>query len=66
MSCYPSEHGLDSYHDVLYENPGHGHHWLRLALVGSVSSRSPIGARLRVDVIEHGARRSLHRQVDRG
>ncbi len=53
----------DSFHDVLYENPGHGNHWLRLKLVGSTSNRSGLGVRLRVDFTEQGKARSIHRRL---
>ena len=39
----------DVAHNVLYENPGHGHNWLIVNLIGTRSSRTPIGARLAID-----------------
>jgi hypothetical protein len=56
----------DTYADALYSNPGFGHHWIALDLVGMRSNRSAIGARIRVDVVEHGQRRSIHRMVNSG
>jgi hypothetical protein len=38
----------DIYHNVLYENPGHGNHWITLKLEGVQSNRAAIGARIRV------------------
>ena len=38
----------DKAHNVLFENPGHGNHWLTLRLVGTRSNRAAIGARVRV------------------
>ncbi len=40
----------DIYRNALFENPGHGNHWITLKLVGSRSNRSAIGARLRLSV----------------
>jgi hypothetical protein len=36
----------DVYHNVLYENPGHGNHWITLKLDGVQSNRAAIGARI--------------------
>ncbi|MEM7587209.1 MAG: FG-GAP-like repeat-containing protein, partial [Acidobacteriota bacterium] len=40
----------DTYPSALYQNPGHGHHWLQLELVGTRSNRDGIGARVTVTV----------------
>jgi hypothetical protein len=58
-------HG-DEYNDVLYQNPGFGHHWLGVRLVGVRSNRSAIGARIRVQIREDGSSRSVYRQVSSG
>ncbi len=50
----------DAYPSVLYRNPGHGHRWLTLRLVGTRSNRSGIGARIRVTVVEDGRERHIH------
>ncbi len=51
----------------LFENPGHGHNWLRVKLVGVRSNRSAIGTRIAVTVEDAaGARRSIHRTVNSG
>ena len=39
----------DVSHNVLYENPGHGYNWLVAHLVGTRSSRTPIGARVTIE-----------------
>jgi FG-GAP-like repeat/ASPIC and UnbV len=52
--------------NVYYRNPGFGRHWIALQLEGTRSNRSAIGARLRVDVVEGGSRRSIHRWVTSG
>ena len=56
----------DGFADVLYENPGFGHGWLAVEVVGVESNRSGIGTRLRVDVVKGGQRRSLYRWVGSG
>jgi hypothetical protein len=40
----------DRAHNVLFQNPGYGHHWLTVKLVGTRTNRAALGARLRVDV----------------
>jgi hypothetical protein len=56
----------DAYPSVLYENPGHGNHWLTLKLVGRRSNRSAIGARVAVTVAAADGVRSIHRRVGTG
>ena len=56
----------DGFADVLYENPGFGHGWLAVEVVGVESNRSGIGTQLRVDVVEGGQKRSLYRWVGSG
>ncbi|MHC5537189.1 CRTAC1 family protein [Singulisphaera rosea] len=38
----------DKYHNVLFENPGQGNHWLTVKLVGKKTNRAAIGARIKV------------------
>jgi hypothetical protein len=56
----------DHFRNALYENPGHGHHWIALQLEGVTSNRAAIGARIRVDAITPGGMRSLYRTVSNG
>jgi hypothetical protein len=58
--------GGDAFYNSLYENPGFGNHWLKVRLIGVQSNRSAIGARIRVDIVEDGARRSVYRHVNSG
>ena len=51
----------DRAHNVLFQNPGHGNHWLTLKLVGTRTNRAAIGARVRVDLL--GARRPRARST---
>jgi hypothetical protein len=40
----------DMYHDILFQNPGQGNHWLTVKLVGKKTNRAAIGARIKVVV----------------
>ena len=56
----------DKFSDALYENPGFGNHWITIKLIGTRSNRSAIGARIRVQVLEKGKRRSIYKHVNSG
>jgi hypothetical protein len=57
----------DSFHNVLFENPGHGNHWVTLALEGRTANRSAIGARLSIVARRpDGGTRTIHRTVRTG
>ena len=56
----------DKYNDALFENPGFGHRWITLKLVGRNSNRSAIGARIHVEILENGKTRSIYRRVSSG
>ena len=54
----------DRSYNVLFENPGHGRHWLKVKLVGSTTNRAALGARIKVDVQgPDGERRSIYRTI---
>jgi VCBS repeat protein/ASPIC/UnbV protein len=38
----------DRYHNVLFQNPGQGNHWLTVKLIGKKTNRAAIGARIKV------------------
>src|SRR5262249_53062971 len=38
----------DRYHNILFQNPGRGNHWLTLKLVGERTNRAAIGARIKI------------------
>jgi hypothetical protein len=40
----------DRAHNVLFQNPGHGNHWLTVKLVGTRTNRAALGARIRVEL----------------
>ena len=56
----------DLYHNVLYENPGHGNHWVTLKLEGVKSNRGAIGARVRVVVNSATGEHSYYKTVSTG
>jgi hypothetical protein len=56
----------DKFRSVLYVNPGFGNHWLAVRCVGVKSNTSAIGARIRAEIVEDGARRSVWRWVGSG
>jgi ASPIC and UnbV/FG-GAP-like repeat len=55
----------DKYHNVLFENPGQGNHWLTVKLVGKQTNRAAIGARIKV-VTAGEVSQILHRHVSSG
>jgi hypothetical protein len=56
----------DAFRNVLFENPGNGHRWVALRLVGTNENRCAIGARVRVEFVEHGKVRRVYREVTSG
>ena len=56
----------DVYHNVLFENPGHGNHWITLKLQGVKSNRAAIGARIRVVVNSVTGEHSYYKTVGTG
>jgi hypothetical protein len=38
----------DKYHNILFQNPGQGNHWLTVKLVGKKTNRAALGARIKV------------------
>ena len=56
----------DNYPSVLYENPGHGNHWLTLELDGVRTNRAAFGARINVTVRAASGIRHIYRTVGYG
>ncbi len=56
----------DAYGDALFENPGFENHWIVIKLVGRQSNACAIGARIRVDLKNNSATRSVYRWVNSG
>ena len=56
----------DVYRNVLFQNPGHGNHWLTLHLKGVQSNRTAIGARIRVTVNTPSGQLSFYATVGTG
>jgi hypothetical protein len=49
----------DKYSPMLFENPGHGNHWLTVRLRGRQSNRFGIGARIKATLEEPGGPRNV-------
>ena len=56
----------DTYQSVLFENPGHGNHWLSLEAIGVQTNRAAIGARVRVRVATQDGTREIFRTISSG
>lgn len=56
----------DTAHSVLFENPGHGNHWLSLILEGVRSNRAALGTRIHVRVRGKDGVRDIYRTVNTG
>jgi hypothetical protein len=57
----------DRAHNVLFQNPGYGNHWLTVKLVGTRTNRAALGARIRVDLPgPDGEVVSRHRTITAG
>ncbi|HIE68784.1 MAG TPA: CRTAC1 family protein, partial [Planctomycetes bacterium] len=56
----------DPSYNALFQNPGFGNHALCVKLVGTVSNRCAIGARIRAVFTEGGKERSVYRHVNSG
>ena len=54
----------DRSYNVLFQNPGHGRHWLKVKLVGTRTNRSALGARIQAEVKgPDGRPRSIYRTI---
>ncbi len=56
----------DVYPNLLFQNPGHGNHWITLKLQGTKTNRAAIGARIRVHVETPAGGRDIHAVVSTG
>jgi len=56
----------DRFWTVMFKNPGHGNHWIKLNLIGVHANRFAVGARIRVHVTEDGKGRDIYRTVNSG
>ncbi len=55
----------DRYHNILFQNPGQGNHWLTVKLVGKKTNRAAIGARIKV-VTAGDHPLTVHRHISSG
>jgi len=56
----------DSYPSVLYENPGHGNHWVTLELEGVKTNRAAFGVRVNVTLKNANGLRHIYRTIGYG
>ncbi|MDD5304889.1 MAG: CRTAC1 family protein, partial [Elusimicrobia bacterium] len=56
----------DAARNALFVNPGSGNRWITLVLEGTRSNKVAIGARIRVDAVTSGGKRSIYRTVTTG
>ena len=57
----------DVYQNIFFENPiGQKNHWIVLRLEGVHANRLALGARVQIDIIEKGKKRSIHDVVSTG
>ena len=57
----------DKAHNVLFQNPGHGNHWINVKLIGTRTNRAAIGAEIRIDfVTRDGKKESRYRVINSG
>jgi hypothetical protein len=56
----------DRHASLLFENPGNGHHWLGVRLVGVKSNRLGVGARITLTAGGREGRLEIHRLVGSG
>jgi hypothetical protein len=55
----------DRYHNILFQNPGQGNHWLTVKLAGKRTNRAAIGARIKlITAGDHPL--TLHRHISSG
>jgi len=56
----------DTFRCALFENPGHGNHWITLKLEGAKSNRGALGARIKVVVKTAAGEREIYKTVGSG
>jgi hypothetical protein len=54
----------DKSYNLLFRNPGHGRHWLKVKLVGTKTNRAALGAKIKAVVADQpGKARSIYRTI---
>ena len=56
----------DTYQNALFRNPGHGHHWITIALEGTRSNRTGVGVRLKIRVRTPDGTREIYKTASSG
>jgi len=56
----------DVFHNMLFENPGFGHHWISIDLKGKISNAAAIGTKIEIEIIENNQARTIYHWVNSG
>ena len=56
----------DGFANALFENPGFGHHWIQLRLVGTRSNTFGVGCRVKLVIEEEGGPRTIYHWINAG
>ena len=56
----------DGYRDALFENPGSDNSSISIKIIGETTNTSAIGVKIKIDITENGANRSIYRHVNSG
>jgi len=56
----------DGFRNCLFENPGHGNHWITLRLAGRRTNRAAIGARIKLTLKDGSSLREVHATAGTG
>jgi hypothetical protein len=60
--AYPGDRAAD----CLYRNPGFENNWIKIKLIGTISNRSAIGARIQAEITEGEQSRIVYKWVNSG
>ena len=63
FSYYDIDIISDQFANALFQNPGHGNRFIVLKLEGTQSTRSAVGARIKIEVETESGLREIHRTV---
>jgi hypothetical protein len=56
----------DAFGNALFQNPGFGHHWIKIRLVGRRSNRFGVGARMRLVLEQTDGSRTVYKHANTG
>lgn len=56
----------DVFGNAFFQNPGFETNWIKLKLIGETSNRSAIGAKIKLEFVENGVKRTVYRSINSG